>query len=142
MQSTSVYLIEFYALLIILNAFMGVVTETWQEDKPGDSLRSPFNAFPLGSNFTGLDTTTTTNELISPVNGTGDPIPWYDTIFENFEAMITATLNFVSFFTAGFVLQLFETMGIPQIFWIIITAPIGLYLMYMTFVMITNRLGN
>lgn len=142
MQSTSVYLIEFYALLIILNAFLGVVTDTWQEDNPSDSLRSPFNSFPLGSNFTSLDTDTTTNELIAPVNGTGGSIPWYSTIYENFEAMITSILNFVSFFTAGFILQLFTTMGIPEVFWILITAPMGLYLMYMTFVMITNRLGN
>lgn len=142
MQSTSVYLIEFYALLIIMNAMLGVVTGAYQEGEPGESLRSPFNAFPLGSNFTGLDTNTTTGELIAPVNGTGDPIAWYDNITENFEAMITTILSFVSFFTAGFILQLFITMGIPSVFWVIVTAPLGLYLMYMTFVMITNRLGN
>jgi len=142
MQSTSIYLIEFYALLIIMNAMLGVVTGAWQEEYPSDSLRSPFNGFPLGSNFTGLDTDTTTSELIAPVNGTGSPIAWFDTIYENFEAMITATLTFVSFFTAGFLLQFFTTMGLPSVFWVIVTAPIGLYLMYMTFVMITNRLGN
>lgn len=142
MQSTSVYLIEFYALLLIMNAFLGVVTGIYQDEDPTNSLRSPFTAFPLGSNFTGLNTTTTTNELIAPINGTGDPIPWYSTIFENFEAMITSILNFVSFFTAGFILQLFTTMGIPDLFWVLVTAPLGLYLMYMTFVMITNRLGN
>ena len=142
MQSTSIYLIEFYALIIIMNAMMGVVTGAYQEEDPSNSLRSPFTAFPLGSNFTGLDTDTTTSELIAPVNGTGSPIAWFDDISENFEAMITATLNFVSFFTAGFILQLFTTMGIPEVFWILVTAPLGLYLMYMTFVMITNRLGN
>jgi len=126
MQATSVYLIEFYALLIIMNAFLGVVTGAYQESDPTNSLRSPFTAFPLGSDFTGLDTGSTTNELIAPNNGTGSPIQWYDTIYENFEAMITATLTFVSFFTAGFILQLFTTMGIPSIFWVIITAPIGL----------------
>lgn len=142
MQSTSVYLIEFYALLLIMNAFLGIVSTAYQEEDPTNSLRSPFTAFPLGSNFTSLDTITTTNELISPVNGTGSPIPWYDTIFENFEASITAVLNFVSFFTAGFIIQLFDTMGFPTEFLLILTAPLGLYLMYMTFVMITNRLGN
>lgn len=142
MQSTSIYLIEFYALLILLNAFMGVVTEVWQEDEPTGSLRSPFNAFPLGSNFTGLDTNSTTGSLITPTNSTGDPISWWTDQFENFQATITNILTFVSFFTAGFLLQLFTTMGIPEIFWIIVTAPIGLYLMYMTFVMITNRLSN
>lgn len=142
MQSTSVYLIEFYALLLILNAFLGVVTGIYQEAQPTDSLRSPFNAFPLGSNFTGLNTTGTTNELIAPVNGTGGSIPWYSTIYENFEAMITSILTFVSFFTAGFIYQLLDTMGIPEVFWIIVGAPLGLYAMYMTFVMITNRLGN
>lgn len=142
MQSTSIYLIEFYAVLILLNAGLGVVTGIWQEEYPSDSLRSPFTGFPLGSNFTGLDTDTTTNEIIAPVNGTGSPIPWFDTIYENFEAMITGILTFVSFFTAGFMLQLFDTMGIPDVYWIILTAPLGLYLMYMTFVMITNRLGS
>ncbi len=142
MQSTSVYLIEFYALLIILNAGLGIVTGAYQEGNPGESLRSPFNAFPLGSNFTGLDTDTTRDEIIAPVNSTGDPIAWFSDALENFEAMITAILTFVSFFTAGFILQLFTTMGIPEVFWVMVTAPLGLYLMYMTFVMITNRLGN
>lgn len=142
MQSTSVYLIEFYALLLIMNAFLGVVTTVYQESEPTSSLRSPFNAFPLGSNFTGLDTDTTTNELITPTNSTGSPISWFSDIYENFEATITNILLFVSFFTAGFIYQLLDTMGIPEIFWIIVGAPMGLYGMYMTFVMITNRLGN
>ncbi len=142
MQSTSVYLIEFYALLIILNAGLGIVSGAYQEGFPTESLRSPFTAYPLGSNYTGLDTSTTTNEIIAPVNGTGDPVAWYVDALENFEAMITAILTFVSFFTAGFILQLFTTLGIPEVFWVIVTAPLGLYLMYMTFVMITNRLGN
>jgi len=142
MQSTSVYLIEFYALLLIMNAMLGIVTTAYQEDDPSNSLRSPFTAFPLGSNFTSLDTDTTTSELIAPTNSTGDPIAWYDTIYENFEASITAVLNFVSFFTAGFIIQLFDTMGFPTEYLLLLTAPLGLYLMYMTFVMITNRLGN
>ena len=142
MQSTSIYLIEFYALLLIMNALLGLVTSTYQEEDPTNSLRSPFTAFPLGSNFTSLDTDTTTEEIIAPVNGTGSLIPWFDDIYENFQALITGVLNFVSFFTAGFILQLFETMGIPEVFWAMVTAPLGLYLMYMTFVMISNRLGN
>ena len=142
MQSTSVYVIEFYVLLIVLNAFLGVVTTIYQESQPTESLRSPFNAFPLGSNFTGLDTDTTTGELIAPVNGTGGAIPWYSTIYENFEVTITNILTFVSFCTAGFILQLFHNLGFPEAFWVIVTAPIGLYTMYMTFVMITNRLGS
>jgi hypothetical protein len=142
MQSTSVYLIEFYALLLIMNAFLGIVTTTYQEEDPTNSLRSPFTAFPLGSNFTSLDTATTTAELQAPLNGTGSPIAWFDDIYENFEAQISAVLTFVSFFTFGFITQLVETMGFPTEFMLILTAPLGLYLMYMTFVMITNRLGN
>ena len=121
---------------------LGIVSGAYQDEDPTNSLRSPFTSFPLGSNFTGLDTDTTTEELIAPVNGTGSPIPWFDDIYENFQAIITGALNFVSFFTAGFILQLFETMGIPDVFWIMVTAPLGLYLFYMTFVMLTNRLGN
>ena len=142
MQSTSVYLIEFYALLLIMNAFLGVVTGLWQEDNPDSSLRSPFGGYPLGSDFAGLDTNTTTNEIIGPTTTTDGPLSWFNEGVENFQASITAILTFVSFFTAGFILQLFETMGIPEFFWILVTAPMGLYLMYMTFVMITNRLGN
>ena len=142
MQSTSVYLIEFYALLLIMNAFLGVVTLTYQEEDPTNTLRSPFTAFPLGSNFTSLDTETTTNELIAPTNSTGSLIIWFDDIYDNFEASITAILTFVSFFTFGFITQLVTTMGFPAEFMLILTAPLGLYLMYMTFVMITNRLGN
>jgi len=142
MQSTSVYLIEFYALLLIMNAMLGIVTTAYQEDDPANSLRSPFTAFPLGSNFTSLDTTTTTNELIAPVNGTGDPIAWFDDIYENFQASITVVLNFVSFFTAGFIIQLFDTMGFPTEYLLVLTAPLGLYSMYMIFSMVTNRLGN
>lgn len=126
-----------------MNAFLGVVTTAYQEEDPGNSLRSPFTAFPLGSNFTSLDTTTTTNELIAPINATdSSPIPWFSDIYENFQASITAVLSFVSFFTFGFISQLIETMGFPAEFTLILTAPLGLYLMYMTFVMITNRLGN
>ena len=143
MQSTSVYLIEFYALLLIMNAFLGIVTTTYQEEDPTNSLRSPFTAFPLGSNFTSLDTATTTAELQAPVNATsGLPIPWFDDIYEDFKAQITVVLTFVSFFTFGFITQLVETMGFPTEFMLILTAPLGLYLMYMTFVMLTNRLGN
>ena len=142
MQSTSVYLIEFYALLLIMNAFLGVVTLTYQQEDPTNSLRSPFTAFPLGSNFTSLDTATTIDELQAPTNSTTSLIPWFDTIYENFEASITVILTFVSFFTFGFITQLVNTMGFPSEFMLILTAPLGLYLMYMVFVMITNRLGN
>lgn len=142
MQATSVYLVEFYALLLIINAMLGVTTEIYQEAEPTESLRSPFNAFPLGSNFTGLDTDTPTEEIIAPSNSTGSPISWFYDIYENFQAMITSITVYVDFFTAGFIYDLFETIGIPEIFWIIVGAPLGLYLMYTTFVMITNRLGN
>ncbi len=95
MQSTSVYLIEFYALLLIMNAFLGIVTTTYQEEDPTNSLRSPFTAFPLGSNFTSLDTATTTAELQAPVNATsGLPIPWFDDIYEDFKAQNYGCFNF------------------------------------------------
>lgn len=134
--------IELYVLLSVVNAFLGLGTDIYQEAEPTSSLRSPFNAFPLGSNFTGLDPDSTTEEIIQPTNSTGDPIPWVSDIFQDFNALIDALTEFTAFFTAGFVIQLLTTMGFPAGWLYLITVPLSFYVMYMTFVMVTNRLGN
>ena len=44
--------IELYVLLSIINAFLGVGTEIYQQSDPDASLRSSFNSEPLGTEFT------------------------------------------------------------------------------------------
>ena len=134
--------IETYVVLSIINAFLGLGTEIYQESEPTESLRSPFNSFPLGSNFTQLDADGTTDSLTNPANSTGDPIPWVTNAAADFTATIDVILEFTKFFTAGFVIQLLTTMGFPGEWLLIVTVPLAIYVMYMTFVMITNRLGN
>ena len=135
--------IEVYVVLSIINAFLGIGTEIYQEAEPTESLRSPFNAFPLGSNFTQLDADGTTESLTSPSNHTGGVIPWTTPdLLASFAAVIDVILEFTKFFTAGFVIQLLITLGFPGEWFLIVTVPLAIYVMYMTFVMITNRLGN
>lgn len=134
--------IETYVLLAIINAFLGVGTGIYQESQPTDSLRSPFGGFPLGSNFTSLDTDSVIDEITLPTNSTGDPIPWVTNALADFTATIDVVLEFSQFFTAGFIIQLLDTLGFPSEWLLIITVPFGIYTMYLVFVMITNRLSN
>lgn len=142
MTNPQTTVIEIYVILSLINAFLGIGTVIYQQENPSDSLRSPFNAFPLGSNFTGLDPDAVTTAIQTPTNSTGGIIAWFSDIYSNFEAIITAVLEFTQFFTAGFVIQLLTTMGFPAGFLYIVTVPLALYVMYMVFVMVTNRLGN
>lgn len=135
-------IIEAYVLLAIVNAFLGIGTGIYQESQPTDSLRSPFTAFPLGNNFTSLDTDTPTVDIITPLNSTGDPIDWAVNSFANFNAVIDSLVTFSQFFTAGFIIQLLGTLGYPSEWLLIVTVPFGIYTMYLVFVMITNRLSN
>lgn len=134
--------IEAYVLLAIVNAFLFVGTEIYQESQPTDSLRSPFTAFPLGSNFTSLEIDSVILEITTPTNSTGDPIIWVQNFFIDATATIEVLLEFSQFFTAGFIIQLLNTIGFPADWLLIVTVPFGIYTMYLVFVMITNRLSN
>ena len=135
-------IIEAYVLLAVINAFLGIGTGIYQESQPTDSLRSPFTAFPLGSNFTELDTESVILEVTTPTNDTGGPIDWAVNSIANFNAVIDSVITFSQFFTAGFVLQLLDTLGFPYEWGLLVTVPFGIYTMYLVFVMITNRLSN
>lgn len=138
--------LELYVLLAIINAFLGIGQEIYQSEYPTESIRSPFSGFPLGSDVnpevSQLNTTGLTSELTNPVNSTGWEIPWVTDAISDFTAIIDIILTFVQFFTAGFIIDLLESIGFPEGFLYIITVPFALYVAYMTFVMISNRLGN
>lgn len=138
--------LELYVLLAILNSFLGIGQAIYQDEFPTDSIRSPFTGFPLGNDVnpevSQLDTDTLTDEITQPTNGTGFDIPWVSDIYSDFTAVIDAVLTFVQFFTAGFIIDLLTSMGFPAGFLYMVTVPFALYVAYMTFVMVTNRLGN
>lgn len=138
--------IELYVLLAIVNAFLGVGQGIYQDEYPTESIRSPFSGFPLGSDVnpevSQLDPSGVTGNLTNPTNSTGDPIPWVTNAIADFTATIDVILEFTNFFTAGYVIDLLDSIGFPADFLYIVTVPLAIYVMYMTFVMITNRLGN
>jgi hypothetical protein len=135
--------IEVYVLLSVINVFLGVGQNIYQDANPGDALRSPFTGLPLGNTF--LDDTLDTEGLIGNMtvtNSTGGPFQWVIDGLSDFAAIIDIILSFVKFFVAGYVIDLMISIGIPAQFFYIVTVPLGFYVMYMTFVMITNRLGR
>lgn len=134
--------IEIYVILSVINAMLFVGTGIYQEGHPTESLRSPFTGFPLGSDFPELNSTGLTEELTNPTNSTGGIIEWVIDGISDFTATIDNIIEFVQFFTAGYVIDLLNGLGFPADYLYIVTVPLALYVMYMTFVMITNRLGN
>lgn len=148
MTATYTVIIELYVVLSIVNAFLGIGQGIYQEGFPGESIRSPFDQFPLG---TGLNETTQqvinqtgglTANFTNPTNSTGFEIPWVTDAISDFTAIIDVILDFVAFFTGGYIIDLLNSMGFPADFLYIVTVPLGIYVMYMVFVLITNRLGN
>ena len=134
--------LETYVLLSVINAFLGVGTELYQQSQPTDSLRSPFTSFPLGNDFEGLDTTGLTANLTNPSLTNGTSIPWVSNAIADFSATIDILLEFTSFFTFGFIDDLLTGFGFPDNFMILIAAPMLFYIAYMTLVLITNRLSS
>ena len=132
--------IELFVVLSILNASLGVFTLIYQESEPTSSLRSPFNAFPLGNNFTQLDTNTLTDDITGPTNSTGDPILWVTNTLQDFNATIEVLYSFSAFFTLGFLVQLLSTLGLPDGFEIVISIPFAVYSAIMIFSIFTGGL--
>lgn len=134
-------------MLAIINAMLFIVQDTYQSGNPGEQLRSPYSGFPIGAT---LENPATTNSRVSsatlnatnPTNGSGGVIGWVIDGLSDFTAQIAVILGFVKFFTAGYVVDLLNSMGFPANFIYLATVPFGIYVLYMTFVMITNRLGN
>jgi len=133
---------EIYIVLAVINAFLGVGQGIYQDENPTESIRSPFTGFPLASDFPELNATGLTANITAPLNSTGDAIPWFSDAIANFEATIDILLEFTKFFTAGYIIDLLNSFGFPADFILIITIPLALYVMIMTFVLLTNRLSN
>lgn len=148
MSATYTIVLELYVCLTIVNVFLGLTQTAYEEGNPGESIRSPFNQYPLGSDLITQrdqvisDTTDLTANFTDPTNSTGFTIPWVSDAISDFTAIIDVILDFVSFFTGAFIAELLISMGLPSGFLYIITVPMGIYVMYMVFVLITNRLGN
>ena len=140
MASVQHVVIEIFIILVMLNTTLGVVTLIYQEKEPTESLRSSFDAFPLGSNFTSLDTESATLSITGPTNSTGDQIPWVTNAIQDFNATISVLITFSAFFTLDFITQLLTTLGSPPEFHILITAPLSIYSLVMIFSIITGRL--
>lgn len=142
MASVQHVVIELFVILLVVNSFLGVFTLIYQEKEPTSSLRSPFNTYPLGGNFTSLDVKTTTDKITRPTNSTGSVISWVDGFSQNFNATIETIYVFSAFFTLGFLTQLLSTLGLPDHFEIIIGVPFAVYSMIMIFSIITGRLRD
>ena len=148
MVATYTIVIELYVCMSIVNAFLGITQIAYEDGFPGESIRSPFNQFPIASNLAGnsADTIIIVEDLTSnstlPTNGTGFEIPWVTDAISDFTAIIDVILDFVGFFTGSYIIDLINSMGFPGDFLFIITVPLAIYVMYMVFVLITNRLGN
>lgn len=139
--------IEIYVMLAVINAMLFIVQDAYQDAFPGEQLRSPFTGFPIGSTLEDPQTTNDrADELIlnqtNPTNSSGSPLDWVIDGLSDFTAQIAVILDFVKFFTAGYIVDLLDSMGFPGGFIYLATVPFAIYVAYMTFVMITNRLGN
>lgn len=148
MVSTYTIVIELYVCMSIVNAFLGITQIAYEEGNPGESIRSPFTGYPIASDLAGNSNETVatvedlTDNSTNPINGTGFEIPWVTDAIADFTATIDVILGFVGFFTGSYIIDLVNSMGFPGDFVYIVTVPLAIYVMYMVFVLITNRLGN
>jgi len=148
LSATYTIVLELWVCLTIVNVFLGLTQTAYQEGFPGESIRSPFNQYPLGSDLITQrdqvinDTQGLSDNFTNPTNSTGFEIPWVSDAISDFTAIIDIILDFVAFFTGAFIINLLTSMGLPASFLYIVTVPLGIYSMYMIFVLITNRLGN
>lgn len=143
-------IIEIYVLLLCINAMIFVTQEEYQSGNPTGVLRSPFTGYPLAST---LPTLTNINNNIALAQGnittstnstSGFKIPIISSASDAFQAaanVFNAVITFVKFFSAGFIIDLLNGIGFPSIYLYIVTIPLGFYLLYMIFVLISNRLG-
>ena len=138
--------IEVYVVLAVVNSFVGITQDIYGDAFPGESIRSPFGSqFPISSSVnpevSQLDIDGLQANLTAPTDS-GNPIDWVIGGASNFAASIEILLDFVKFFTAGYIVDLLTSLNFPGQFLYIITVPMGLYTAYMMLVLITNRLGN
>lgn len=129
-----------------MNVFLGVGQGIYQQDHPTGSLRSPFTGYPLAGIIpTPLSAQQATANLTQSINTTsGSKIPFISTIsdaFQSFASTWNAIIRFTNFFDLGYSINLLNSIGFPGSFLFIVTVPLSIYMFYMAFVMISNRLG-
>ncbi len=138
--------IEIYIILSVMNVFLGIGTQLYQEDHPLSSLRSPFTGYPLvGIIPQTLPAQQATANLTASINVTsGFKIPFISQAtdaFQSFASIWNGIIRFTNFFDLGYSISLLNAIGFPAGFLFIVTVPLAIYIFYMVFVMITNRLG-
>src|SRR3990167_867884 len=137
MVATYTIIIELYVCLSIVNAFLGITQIAYEEGNPGESIRSPFNQYPIATDLSGVseqvieDTEGLTANFTDPTNSTGFTIPWVTDAISDFTAIIDILLDFVGFFTGSYIIDLVNSMGFPGDFIYIVTVPLAIYVMYM-----------
>jgi hypothetical protein len=131
----------------VVNAFLFVVNDIYTDAFPGSSIRSPFSAYPLSTTLENPESNLQRSEdltfnITNPRSSNGTILDWVIDGLSDFTAQIAILLDFAKFFTAGYVIDLLNAIGLPANLAYIITVPFAIYVFYMGFVMITNRLGN
>lgn len=132
-------ILEIYAVLFCVNAFLGIFSFYYTGSFPANALRSPVNQQSLS-----LVATPNTSDLIinatAPLNSTGNPIEWVVQSAQNFTGVLSGLLDFFNFIAGGFIANFISSLGLPGNVVIFLVAPLGLYTLYTVVVAITNRL--
>lgn len=132
--------IEIYIVILCINSMVGVGQYIYKSTFISSDLRSPINQQPLGSITPTPDAARLIENMTAPVNGTsGAVVPWVEQGLQNFLSIITVVLDFLSFFTGGFVVSVLNSFGLPSYFVTALYAPVLIYIAYMFVSFITNR---
>lgn len=143
-------IIELYAVLLIVNIFIGVTQTEYQSGNPTGVLRSPFTGYPIASTLPTVSAINNTiivsqNNILGNINYTsGTTIPFISTVsdaFQSIASIFNAVITFIKFFSLGFLIDMLNGLGFPSVFLYIVTIPVGFYLLYMIFTMVANKLG-
>lgn len=132
-------ILEIYAALFCVNAYVGIGAFYYEGAFPGNTLRSPVNQQPLNIP-TVPDTSSIILNATAPLNSTGSPIDWIVQAGQNFAGVLAGLLDFFNFIAGGFIADFASSLGFPGDVVYLITIPTGLYTLYTIVVAISNRL--
>ena len=132
-------IIIIYGILMSANASVGLFTYYYKLYRPTASLRSPVSGDNITSTVPTPDTTTLIQNITSPAYANGTAISWISESFENFNALLTSSLEFLKLFTGSFIGDFLGSIGLPSEITYFIYVPLGLYTAYLAIVMLTNR---
>lgn len=138
--------IEIYIILSVMNVFLGIGAGLLQMKDPTETLRSPFTGYPIiGIIPQTLPAQQATANLTASINTTNNiKIPFISQAsdaFQSFASIWNGIIRFTNFFDLGYTINLLNGLGFPPEFLYIVTVPLAIYIFYMVFVMLTNRLG-